>query len=203
MSFSALTLVVGRQEGHPACRKLSGGVLAWLSLESEVQTCIWPSWCHCHSLSLASVKSRLVLPVWYRLTWVVLEQGPLNGCVCVCLCQLLKVLKRTFTSWRTPWREVWSGKLFCFLKLNEVNILWAQFISTLQLIHVEHNAQIILYCYCQLCESMHFCLKHPLRFQSFESIKQTTHTHTHTRFTALCPGLPRWTDFCSWLMVCS
>ena len=25
----------------------------------------------CHSLSLASVKSRLVLPVWYRLTWVV------------------------------------------------------------------------------------------------------------------------------------
>jgi len=25
-----------------------------------VYTCIWPSWCHCHSLSLASVKSRLV-----------------------------------------------------------------------------------------------------------------------------------------------
>jgi len=36
-------------------------------------------------LSLASVKSRLVLPVWYRLTWVVLEKGPLNGCVCVCV----------------------------------------------------------------------------------------------------------------------
>ena len=28
---SALTLLVGRQEGHPACKKLSGGVLAWLS----------------------------------------------------------------------------------------------------------------------------------------------------------------------------
>jgi len=26
--FSALTLLVGRQEGHPACKKLSGGVLA-------------------------------------------------------------------------------------------------------------------------------------------------------------------------------
>jgi len=38
----------------------------------------------CHSLSLASVKSRLGLPFWYRLTWVVLEKGPLNGCVCVC-----------------------------------------------------------------------------------------------------------------------
>jgi len=25
--------------GHPACKKLSGGVLAWLSVWSEVQTC--------------------------------------------------------------------------------------------------------------------------------------------------------------------
>ena len=43
----------------------------------------WPSWCHCHSLSLASVKSRLVLPFWCRLTRVVPGKGPLNGCVCV------------------------------------------------------------------------------------------------------------------------
>ena len=89
--FSALTLLVGRQEGHPACKKLSGGMLAWLSVWSEVQTCIWPSWCHCHSLSLASVKSRLVLPFWYRLTQVVTEKGQLNGCVCMCV---LKILQR-------------------------------------------------------------------------------------------------------------
>jgi len=37
-------------------------VVARLSVWSEVQTCIWPSWCHCHSLSVASVKSRLLLP---------------------------------------------------------------------------------------------------------------------------------------------
>ena len=37
--------------------------------------CICPSWCHCHSLSLASVKSRLVLSFWYRPTWVVPEKG--------------------------------------------------------------------------------------------------------------------------------
>ena len=44
MSIGALTLLVGRQEGHPVCKKkLSGGVLAWLSVWSEVQTCIWPS----------------------------------------------------------------------------------------------------------------------------------------------------------------
>jgi len=30
VSLSALTLLVGRQEGHPACKKLSGEVLAWL-----------------------------------------------------------------------------------------------------------------------------------------------------------------------------
>jgi len=32
--ISALTLLVGRQEGHPACKNLSGGVLAWLSVWS-------------------------------------------------------------------------------------------------------------------------------------------------------------------------
>ena len=42
-AFSALTLLVGRQEGHLVCNKLSDGVLAWLSVWSEVQTCIWPS----------------------------------------------------------------------------------------------------------------------------------------------------------------
>jgi len=31
-AFSALMLLVGWQEGHPACKKLSGGVLAWLSV---------------------------------------------------------------------------------------------------------------------------------------------------------------------------
>jgi len=39
-AFSALTLLVGWQEGHPACKKLSVGVLAWLFVWSEVQTCI-------------------------------------------------------------------------------------------------------------------------------------------------------------------
>ena len=42
-AFSALILLVGRQEGHPACKKLSGGVLAWLSVWSDVLTCICPS----------------------------------------------------------------------------------------------------------------------------------------------------------------
>ena len=56
--FDAVGWAAGRASG---LKKLSGGVLAWLSLCSEVQTCIRPSWCHCHSL--------------YRLTRVVLDKG--------------------------------------------------------------------------------------------------------------------------------
>ena len=84
-AFSAMMLLAGWQEKHSACKKTEGGVLAWSSVWSEVQACTWPSWCHCHSLSLASVKSRLVSTFWYRLTWVVPDKGPLNGCVCVLL----------------------------------------------------------------------------------------------------------------------
>ena len=39
LAFSALTLLVGRQEGHPACKKTEWwdvGVVIW----DEVQTCI-------------------------------------------------------------------------------------------------------------------------------------------------------------------
>jgi len=43
LAFSALMLLVGWQERHPASKKLSGGVLVWLSVWSEVQTCIWLS----------------------------------------------------------------------------------------------------------------------------------------------------------------
>ena len=57
-------------------------MLVWLSVWSEVQiVCICSSWCHCHSLFLASVKSRLVLPFCYWLTRIVPEKGPLNGYV--------------------------------------------------------------------------------------------------------------------------
>jgi len=65
--------LAGRQEEHPACKKLSDGVLAWLSVWTVAQMiCIWSSWCHCHPSSLATVKSRMVylsgasLP---RLSW--------------------------------------------------------------------------------------------------------------------------------------
>ena len=106
-AFSALTLLVGRQEGHPACKKLSSEVLAWLSVRSEVQTCIWSRRCHCHSLSLASLKSRLVLPFWYWLSRVVPDKGPLNGCVCVCVHHFSQIFFTSGGNWTlTPLTKI-------------------------------------------------------------------------------------------------
>ena len=73
----------GRKGIRPVKTEWSGaGVVICLQRGADLHK---PSWCHCHSLFLASVKSRLVLPFWYRPTRVVLEIGPLNGCVCVCV----------------------------------------------------------------------------------------------------------------------
>jgi len=65
--FSALTLLVGRQEGHSACRKLSGGMLAWLCLGQGAdfhmaQLMPLPLTISC------SGKSRLVLPFRFYLS---------------------------------------------------------------------------------------------------------------------------------------
>ena len=82
-------------------------MLAWLSVWSEV---------HCHSLSLASVKSRLVLPFWYRLTRIV--PGSLNGCVCVCVC--VCVARTQF--WKIfHIRDYRHTLCSCKVKQNEIN----------------------------------------------------------------------------------
>ena len=72
-------LVSGRAPLH---KKLSDEVLAWLSLWRLQIVCILSSWCHHPKTpsSLASFKSRLVLPFLYWLTQVVLEKRPLNEC---------------------------------------------------------------------------------------------------------------------------
>ena len=78
-SFSALTLLVGQQEGHPACKKTEwwgAGMVICLEWCADVHMAqLMP-------LPFTAVKSRLFLPFWYLLTWVVPEKGPLNGCVC-------------------------------------------------------------------------------------------------------------------------
>ena len=60
LQFSVLMLLVGQQEGRLACINWCGGVLACLFVWGEVQIGIWPSRCHCHSLSVAPVN-----PDWF------------------------------------------------------------------------------------------------------------------------------------------
>jgi len=69
-TFSALTLLVGRQEGNLACKKTE----LWGAIFLE--RCADLHMAQLMPLSLASVKSRLVLPFWYRLTRVVPGTGP-------------------------------------------------------------------------------------------------------------------------------
>jgi len=82
--FSALTLLVGRQVGHPVCKNWV--VWCWHGYLSGARCRVANSPADAtatHRL-FPSVKSRLVLPLWYRLTRVVPDKGLLNGCVCVC-----------------------------------------------------------------------------------------------------------------------
>jgi len=86
LAFSALTLLVGQQEGHTACKKLSGGVLergADLHIAQLMPLLLTDT---CFS------KIQIGLPFWYRLTRVVPEKGPLNRCVCVCVVVVVAVV---------------------------------------------------------------------------------------------------------------
>jgi len=65
LTFSALTLLVGWQEGHPACKKLSGGMLAWFYVCVKVQIGqVMPL----PLIIFCSSKSRLILPSWFYLS---------------------------------------------------------------------------------------------------------------------------------------
>ena len=84
-AFSALTLLVGRQEGHPACKKLSGEALAWLSICLEKGADL-----HMAQLVLAHPGS----PGQRAIKWV---------CVCVrresdnkCSCNYCPVIVKTY-----------------------------------------------------------------------------------------------------------
>jgi len=94
-AFSALTLLVGRQEGHPACKKPSGGVLSWLSAWGAdlhiAQQMPLPLTISCSSKSRL-VLTFLVLPIWYLLTRVDPDIFQTSSktvvCVCVCICKV-------------------------------------------------------------------------------------------------------------------
>jgi len=81
VAFGALTLLVGRQEGHPACKKLSGGVLAWLSAWSEMQTCPADATAAC--FSKIQIDFTFLVPARPGSPG---QRAVKRVCVCVCLC---------------------------------------------------------------------------------------------------------------------
>jgi len=82
--FSALMLLVGRQEGHPACKKTKwwgAGMVICLERGADLhmaQLVPLPLTVSCFS------KIQIGLHFWYQRTWAIPEKGPLNRCVCVC-----------------------------------------------------------------------------------------------------------------------
>jgi len=91
-SFSALTLLVGQQEGRPACKKTEwcgAGMVICLERGAELhmpQRMPLPLAVSCFS------KIQIGLPFWYRLTRAVSDNGPLNGCVCFVVLYFLYLL---------------------------------------------------------------------------------------------------------------
>jgi len=94
-AFSALTLLVGCQEEHLACKNwllrcwcgyLSGARCILFAYGPADVIAIWKP----HHP--ASFKSRLVVPFWYRLMQVVLEKRPLMGVVVVVVVVLISFI---------------------------------------------------------------------------------------------------------------
>jgi len=108
-AFSALTLLVGQQEGHPACKKqfvgywhgyLSGARcrLAYGPADATATHCLLLQW----------------NPDWFYLSGP--DKGPLNGCVCVCVCVCVtKISRQLLVS--PVYRKLMADMLsFCFFK---------------------------------------------------------------------------------------
>jgi len=75
VAFSALTLLVGRQEEHPACKKLEWwgtGMVICLQRDADL---------HMAQLMPLTVSCFSKIKIGFT-NQVVPDKGPLNGCVC-------------------------------------------------------------------------------------------------------------------------
>ena len=122
----------------------------------------------------ASVKSRLVLPFWYRLTWVGPDKGSLNGCVCVCV---------TFSNcWQlgTACIACSEGSMYVHLSRLTITFCCSRFaavgpaarryqpLAARQAVSSSHNAAAK----CEQCHTISWCRK--------LNKEMLSNTHTHT-----------------------
>jgi len=81
-AFSALMLLVGRQEGHLACKNLVVGCCIYLERGADLHMAqLMPLPLTVSCFSKIQIGFTFLVPAHL----VVPETGPLNGCVCVCV----------------------------------------------------------------------------------------------------------------------
>jgi len=89
--FDAVGWAAGRASGLLKTEWWGAGMVIFLERGADLhmaQLMPLPLMVSCFS------KIQIGLPFWYQLTRVVLEKGPLNGCVCVCVYGGQTVLKK-------------------------------------------------------------------------------------------------------------
>jgi len=128
-AFSALMLLVGRQEGNPACKKLSGGVLAWLSVWSECRLAysLVDSTVSCFSKIQIGTGAHPGSPG---------QRAIKRMCVCVCVSPVVVeaaaaavvVICRMDTWINICWLLINCGCCCCRWKICRLEQTWCQFI---------------------------------------------------------------------------
>jgi len=78
--FSALMLLVGWQEGHPAVKTEWWGTCMVICLERRANDLHMVQLMPLPPIISCSSKIQNVIPFWCRITQVVVEKRPLNGC---------------------------------------------------------------------------------------------------------------------------
>ena len=92
-AFSVLTLLVGRQEGHPACKKQWWGAGVVVCLEQGADL-------HMVQLLALPLTVSCFSKIQIGFTFLVTAhlgspgKGPLNVCLCVCVCVCVRFYER-------------------------------------------------------------------------------------------------------------
>jgi len=114
-SHSSIPALSFLQAGCPSCRPTNSvkALKAFKALKVQLMP-LHPK----TPLSLASFKSRLVLPFWYRLTQVVLEKRPLNRCSSSSVWCNQNLSNRAFDALVVPASSTELGRLFQILTIR-------------------------------------------------------------------------------------
>jgi len=98
-------------------------VLAWLSVCSKVQTCIWPSGFYCHSLFLGARDSE------WQIGFTFLVPAHLGGPgqravkrVCVCVCVRVCVRVCVCVTRRTVVKYAAVGLIYCTFSVHNLQL---------------------------------------------------------------------------------